>query len=76
MKTHDPFAIIQYFSGSLGLHVASLVILSTRLLTHEEDLNDKVRENVMVLLFANIVAIVGILGNLYLKIQFKNASEK
>jgi len=76
MKTHDPFAIVQYFSGSLGLHVASLIILSMRLYTNEDSINDIVKENVMVLLFANIVAIVGILGNLYLKIQFKNASEK
>lgn len=76
MKTHDPFAIIQYFSGSLGLHVASLIILSMRLYTNEDSINGIVKENVMVLLFANIVAIVGILGNLYLKIQFKNASEK
>lgn len=76
MKTHDPFAIVQYFSGSLGLHVASLIILSMRLYTNEDSINGIVKENVMVLLFANIVAIVGILGNLYLKIQFKNASEK
>ena len=45
-------------------------------MNHKGSLIDEVGKQVFVLMWANIVAIVGIIGNFYLVITFKTAFEK
>ena len=80
IKTHDPFSVLNYFSGILSLHVASLVQLIMGYRSHQRDnyipMDPDVEKQFWILLYANIAGIVGIILSFIFKMMMGDSVEK